>query len=147
MTQRTHAHHLGNLLKRTRAAGHRDERIAEFDHFRAALRHGFGDDQLVDRVVLKLCVDEKLRFDAGDAAACMQCALREHAHQTGFRAAVDERVAALADPCAKCAHRLFKSGGIAAACAEIYGYIHRLPPYRRKSDFRKRSDRAVSSRG
>lgn len=46
----------------------------------------------------------------GDAAACMQCALREHAHQTGFRAAVDERVAALADPCAKCAHRLFKSG-------------------------------------
>ena len=75
MTQRTHAHHLGNLLRRTRAG--LATNASPVRSFSCGAPPWFGDDQLVDRVVLKLLRREKLRFGAGDGA-CAVCS-REYA--------------------------------------------------------------------
>ena len=124
MPEGAHAHRFADLLKRARAARHGDKGVAKLDHFRAALRHRFGHNQLVDCIVLQFRVDEELRLHARDAAACGERAFRQNAHQAGLRAAIDERMAVFTNPRAKLAHRLFERGVVASVRAEIYRYVH-----------------------
>lgn len=81
-------------------------------------------DQFGQTVQLQLLLDKKARLYADYLAACGQCARRDRAHQTDPRAAVDQCMAVLANPCAKLAHGGFEGRLTALVCTQIYGYVH-----------------------
>lgn len=81
-----------------RAPGHGDERIAQFQHLRLALRHVLRDDELDHTFQLKLALHKHLRLHADDQPARFQGGSGEHAHQAGSRAAVHQGMAVFDDP-------------------------------------------------
>ena len=124
LPERNAGHHLRDLLERTRAARKGDERIAQLQHFRLALRKVARDDELGQLVVQKALIHKNLRLDARRPAARGEHALGERAHEPVFRPAIDERVAALADPAAERAHRVAQCGVIARVRAQIDRNVH-----------------------
>ena len=119
LPERNTRHHLRDLLERARAARKGDERIAQLQHLRLALRKVARDDELGQLVVQKALIHKNLRLDARRPAARGEHALGERAHEPVFRPAIDERVAALADPAAERAHRVAQCGVIARVRAQI----------------------------
>ena len=133
LPERDAGHHLRDLLERARAAGEGDERIAQLQHLRLALREVARHDQLRQPVVQEALIDKEARLDARHLAARGEHALGECAHEPVCRPAVDKRVAALADPAAKCAHRVAQRRVIARVCAQIDCNVHVFSPFPRST--------------
>ena len=61
--------------------GKRDECVAEFNHFRFALRHILRHNQFCQALQLKFLFDKELWFNADHLPACVQRAFGQFAHQ------------------------------------------------------------------
>ena len=103
-------HDLSDLLQRAGAAWERDKSIAQLDHFGFALGHVLCDDQLRQAVQLVAFINEKLRFYANHGTAGGHYAAGQHTHQAAGRAAVNQRVAAFADPLPQLGHGSLQGG-------------------------------------
>ena len=127
-------HYLRYLFKRTRSARKSNKRIAEPYHLRLALGHTGCYYQLGQSVVLNVALDKKLRFNSDSLAARREHAVRQLAHKSGARAAVNKSISALAYPSAELDDRPAESRIVALICAEIYCYVHVLNSFRLVSD-------------
>ena len=127
MAERKLRGNLGNLLKRARAAGKRDERVAKLNHLGLARGHIGRNDELCEVVVLHTSVDEELRLDADHVSTGFKGAAGELAHETHLGATVYKRVSRTRNP----SPELIGGGGkrrvVSFACTEIYRDVHASP--------------------
>ena len=128
MPQRHGRHDLGNLLERTRPTGKGDERVTELNHLGLALGHATRHDEVVNTVVLKLCLDKKARLNARHMPASIEHAIGKRAHQARLGAAVYQRVAVGANPRAELSHCRQKRRVVADAGTQVYRDIHIQSP-------------------
>ena len=105
--------YLKKLFKGAETAGQSEECICLFAHKPLACVHCVHDMQFAEAVVADFLVNQHVRNDAHDAAACCECGVGDGTHESDLCASIDEADAAAG----QCAAEVLRSLAVQRACA------------------------------